>query len=354
MVSRSSTRRHKTSSDDDVIQIRAWLCLEDTVTLRICVLLTIAAFVSSGVVNAQTVAEKDQLLWHWSYSAGGIHAEGTFTTTNVPQGDFYQIVGITGARNGVRITGLQPTGTAIPGNQGYPVDNLVSAAGMHLTNNGFAFALENGDSANVFNNPPNDEYLSAPPYPEGQGTETAVSFEALAAAPPSGRLCNGVYDGTFNGNITVSAEQNCTFANGGQITGNVRVAGGYFSLKGAAVGGNLTVEGGATVALGPAASIGGNLTIDGLSAGGAANLVCGTAVAGNLTVDSNMGSLRIGSHNPVICAGNKIGGNATLNNNSGPLDITGNSVAGNLACRNNSKLGLSGGNTAAQPIGQCN
>ena len=323
--------------------------------LRVGGLLALAVFVSCGPVSAQTAAEKNpaSLLWHWRYSAGGIHAEGTFTTTNVPNAGFYQIVGITGTRNGVRVSGIQPTGTAIPGNQGYPVDNLVSAAGPQLTNNGVGFSLENGDYANLFYNPPIDEYFSVPPYPEGQGTEIAVSFEAFAAAPPSGSLCNGTYDGTFYGNVTVSADQNCAFVSGGQITGNVRVVGGSFVLKGAAVRGNLTVDGGGTVALGPAATIDSNLTINDLPPGGASNLVCGTSVFGNLKVDGNAASLQIGSAEPLVCAGNRIGGNATVNNNTGPLDIVRNSVVGNLVCRNNPNLMMSGGNTAAETIGQC-
>jgi YVTN family beta-propeller protein len=71
--------------------------------------------------------------------------------------------------------------------------------------------------------------------PVGNGT---VAFGVFIqpplpqSAPTSGSLCNGVYDGTFNGNITVSAGQNCAFLNGGQITGNVTMTGGNFVLNG--------------------------------------------------------------------------------------------------------------------------
>ncbi len=44
-------------------------------------------------------------------------------------------------------------------------------------------------------------------------------------APASGTRCNGNYTGTFKGNITVSAGQNCSFYGGG-VTGSVKVLGG--------------------------------------------------------------------------------------------------------------------------------
>src|SRR5580692_4366574 len=78
------------------------------------------------------------LLWNWSYSGAGVSASGTFTTNDTPDGaGLYQIVGITGTDNGATITGLQPTGTPIPGNEPYAVDNLVSAAEPRLTMHGF-------------------------------------------------------------------------------------------------------------------------------------------------------------------------------------------------------------------------
>src|SRR5215831_18555901 len=93
------------------------------------------------------------LLWNWSYSGTGVSASGTFTTEVAPDGTgFYQIVGISGTDNGATITGLQPTGTAIPGNEPYAVDNLVSAVEPRLTTHGFGFSLSNGNNANPFDN----------------------------------------------------------------------------------------------------------------------------------------------------------------------------------------------------------
>jgi hypothetical protein len=127
------------------------------------------------------------LLWNWSYSGTGVSASGTFTTNDTPNGaGFYQIVGITGVNNGVTITGLQPTGTAIPGNEPYAVDNLVSTAEPRLTAHGFGFSLANGNYANPFYKGSNYlEYLSVPPYINGADPERPVSFLAAIVPEPS-------------------------------------------------------------------------------------------------------------------------------------------------------------------------
>jgi YVTN family beta-propeller protein len=195
----------------------------------------------------------------------------------------------------------------------------------------------------------------------------------VQSAPASGSLCNGVYDGTFHGDITVFAGQDCAFLNGGKITGNVTVLGGNFVLNGSSVGDNLTVNGGGTFTLGPAATIRGNLTIENIPPGSASNSVCGTTVIGNLTFYNNGTAVQIGSNVPLTCAGNEIGGNlsvlddtnsvlifansvgvnTTVNNNTGSLDVVGNNVGNNLQCLKNSMLMMGGGNTASRKTGQC-
>ena len=127
------------------------------------------------------------LLWNWSYSGAGVSASGTFTTNDAPDAaGFYQIVGITGVENGVGITGLQPTGTTIPGNEPYAVDNLVSAFEPHLTAYGFGFSLANGNYANpFFKDSSYYQYLSIPPYVNGAGPEKPVSFSAAIVPEPS-------------------------------------------------------------------------------------------------------------------------------------------------------------------------
>jgi hypothetical protein len=89
--------------------------------------------------------------WRWSYQGEGVTASGSFTTLDTPNADgFYEITGIAGEANGVAIAGLQPPGTSIPGNDGYPVDDLVRTEGPQLTLHGFGYALANGTYANPF------------------------------------------------------------------------------------------------------------------------------------------------------------------------------------------------------------
>src|SRR4051812_39242416 len=59
--------------------------------------------------------------------------QGTFTTVDTPDSaGFYLITGITGVRNGQTISGLQPVGTPIPGNEPFDVDNLVRTGTTQL------------------------------------------------------------------------------------------------------------------------------------------------------------------------------------------------------------------------------
>ena len=87
----------------------------------------------------------------WSYQGEGVTASGAFTSKDTPNADgFYEITGITGEANGVAIKGLQPPGTSIPGNDGYPVDDLVREEGPQLSLHGFGYALADGTYANPF------------------------------------------------------------------------------------------------------------------------------------------------------------------------------------------------------------
>jgi hypothetical protein len=124
--------------------------------------------------------------WHWDYDAPGIAAAGTFTTGDTADANgYYAITAITGWRNGVAITGLEPAGSAIPGNDPYAVDDLVSIAGPQLSWNGFGYALADGSWANPFSDGTTAwEYLSLPPYPEGAGQEVAVAFSATMVPEP--------------------------------------------------------------------------------------------------------------------------------------------------------------------------
>src|SRR6202046_2438581 len=93
----------------------------------------------------------EALEWSWSYEGEGVTASGSLTTKDAPHADgFYEITGIKGEMNGVAITGLQPAGTSIPGNDGYPVDGLIKAEAPHLSLQGFGYALADGTYANPF------------------------------------------------------------------------------------------------------------------------------------------------------------------------------------------------------------
>jgi hypothetical protein len=93
----------------------------------------------------------EALEWRWSYQGEGVAASGAFTTKDAPNADgFYDITGIKGEMNGVAITGLQPAGTSIPGNDGYPVDGLVRTVVPQLSLHGFGYSLADGTYANPF------------------------------------------------------------------------------------------------------------------------------------------------------------------------------------------------------------
>lgn len=104
------------------------------------------------LVGAALIAQRAEALeWRWSYLGEGVAASGAFTTKDAPNADgFFEITGITGEANGVAITGLQAPQTSIPGNDGYPVDNLVRTEAPQLSLHGFGYALADGTYANPF------------------------------------------------------------------------------------------------------------------------------------------------------------------------------------------------------------
>jgi hypothetical protein len=137
----------------------------------------------SLLIGATLLAESAEgLEWRWSYQGEGVAASGTFTTKDAPNEDgFYEITGIKGEANGVAISGLQQGGTSIPGNDGYPVDNLVRTEAPQLTLHGFAYALADGTYANPFYGahfakPDTYAFFSDPA--KSRTSEPAVAFSA--------------------------------------------------------------------------------------------------------------------------------------------------------------------------------
>ena len=202
------------------------------------------------------------------------------------------------------------------------------------------------------------------------GAQTLVfTLNAAANAPTASNKCNGVYDGTFKGNLTVSAGQTCIFVGGG-VTGNVVENGGKLILTNAAVGGSLQVNGG-TFSIGPATSIKGNLNVLELGKSAVQNTICGATIGASLQVLESAAPVAIGN-GTAACLGNIISGNLNVAANNAAIAMYGNSVGGSLLDLANAKptqvfsnqikvtltcagdSGISGGgNTAPIKLGQC-
>ncbi|MBD2607599.1 PEP-CTERM sorting domain-containing protein [Scytonema hofmannii FACHB-248] len=117
---------------------------------------------TSGLIFG-TIQAASALNWNWNYSGTGIAANGIFTTNDTPDDlGFYQILGITGTRNGETITGLQAPGTPVPGNEPFNVDNLISLNTQQLTNNGFGYLTSGGSYSSPFF----ADFLTPPGYLE--------------------------------------------------------------------------------------------------------------------------------------------------------------------------------------------
>ena len=144
---------------------------------------------SLAVAGALLALPAEALEWRWSYRGEGVAASGAFTTKDEPNADgFYEITGIRGEANGVAITGLQPPATSIPGNDGYPVDNLIRAEAPQLSLHGFGYALADGTYANPFYGahfakPDTYAFFSDPA--NHKTSEPAVTFTATIVRPES-------------------------------------------------------------------------------------------------------------------------------------------------------------------------
>ncbi len=222
---------------------------------------------------------------------------------------------------------------------------------------------------------------------KSKGFSYFVAAQNCGLSSIQGNNCNGVFSGTYRGNLTVSNGQSCTFTNGG-VTGNVTETGGSFvlqnfsfvggnlhetggtlSVSNSLVGNNLQVNGG-SFSIGPNVAIFGNLQIQGVPAGPGTNQVCATFVWGNLMFQNSGAGIQIGSSSG--CGGNIVAGNLLVQNNSGPSVIDSNAVGGslndqnntgatqvftnainsNLQCNGNTSI-TGGGNRAHRKLGQC-
>ncbi len=100
----------------------------------------------------------------------------------------FLISGINGSRNGDPITALEPTGQAIPGNEGFPVDNLIGPDGS-LTKNGLGYETASGNFANPFF----ADFLNPSDLPGGRLTACVFRGANPVSSPQGSRRhhCNG-------------------------------------------------------------------------------------------------------------------------------------------------------------------
>jgi hypothetical protein len=198
-------------------------------------------------------------------------------------------------------------------------------------------------------------------------TQTFTSVKPVGSVPASGDGCDGVYSGTFIGDIRVSSGQTCIFVAGG-IKGDVTESGGSLVLLDATAR-NVEIAGG-NYLIGPSTQITGNLEISGVLSSVTQGQICGAGIRRNLLVHNNAVGIQIGASHS--CLGNTIGGNLEVHNNSGTTEIffntvagnfhdssnTGatqvyiNNVGGNLHCQNNSAI-TGARNMAQRKQGQC-
>ncbi|MCR5865196.1 PEP-CTERM sorting domain-containing protein [Aquincola sp. J276] len=144
------------------------------------------ALLAAGLAALATPA-RAELYWDFAYSGTGVSASGILVTQDVPDGSgYYLATGILGQRNGSTITGLQPTGTAIPLNDPFEVDNLVRADGR-LSSHGLGFATASGEYANLFRaswlSPARTVEFASRPALNGT-TEEVVSWQFSARTEP--------------------------------------------------------------------------------------------------------------------------------------------------------------------------
>jgi hypothetical protein len=164
--------------------------------------------------------------------------------------------------------------------------------------------------------------------PQGSGCD--IGAYELQSIPGSG-ICNGIFNGTFKGDLVVSNGDICNFFNGA-ITGNVVQTGGNLTLTNVTVAGNVQATGG-TRYFGPSTIISGNLLVQNVPSAAAQDSVCGLKLQGNLQFQNNGIALLYGSPS---CLGNSIGGNVQISKNSAATQLYGTTVTGNLDVSYNS------------------
>lgn len=180
-----------------------------------------------------------------------------------------------------------------------------------------------------------------PTTPGAYQTTYGGGGDAFVAKIAVGPPCTVTYNGTYRGNLNITSGLVCII--NGTVTGNVTENGGGLITSDATIEGNLQITGGGTFSI-TSTGIDGNLQIQNIPVGSAQNQICDTNVRGNLQFQNNGIVVQIGSAS-ASCAGNEIGGNLQVGNNSASMQVLDNDVAGNLQITNHTASVEVSGNT---------
>jgi hypothetical protein len=161
-----------------------------------------------------------------------------------------------------------------------------------------------------------------------------LTAPAALASGTNATCIGGLPPGTYQ-NVTVPAGARCTIDGSDTITGNVTVATGAALIDGAdgagaLIGGNLQADHAQEVEV-FGGSVGGNVQLTAMSG---QSLVCGGTVGNDLVAQDNAAHSGIGDTG-IGCPGERIGGNLTVQNNPGDVEVVANTVAGNISVHNN-------------------
>jgi hypothetical protein len=156
-----------------------------------------------------------------------------------------------------------------------------------------------------------------------------LTINATAGVPPSGNGCNGAYQG-------------------GTFTGDIKVAPNQVcEIDGGVVNGKVTSTGGVVILL-AGTTVTGNVNISGTATGSDATgpiQICGATIKGNLTIQTDHSAITLGGTN---CGTTAVDGNLIVQNDSGAVSITSVTVSGSLTAQTNTGTILLSGNTVGK------
>jgi hypothetical protein len=120
----------------------------------------------------------------------------------------------------------------------------------------------------------------------------------------------------------------------GSRSGGVVLGPGSTCIVNANVAGSVTVPKGAVLDL-----EGATISASIIASGPGTVRLCGTTIAGSLSINGATGFVLIGDTGDDACAANTISGSLTLQNNTGGVEVIGNHVGGRVTASGNSGTG---------------